>query len=323
MSVPSRARVALLTLALACTGAAGLAPTALAGKNLEIAVQDDTALLGRGPAVRDRALDAARGMGATRVRVNVIWSRVLSPAQANATTVPAAPSYDWAAYDGLIDAAAARGIRVQMTLMGPAPRFATANHALGGYKPNATYFARFARDTATHFRGRVNRYSIWNEPNYRGWIEPHKSSPALYRKLYTAGYSAIKVYSPGTQVLLGETAPNNDRNTIGPIAWLRSLTCVNAKYKRGRCKPLAADGFADHPYDYLRAPNVDRPGADDATMASVDELGKALAKLKAARVLRTPAGGTVPVYLTEYGYHTSESGKKGTADSKRAAYLTR
>ena len=42
----------------------------------------------------------------------------------------------------------------------------------------------------SHFRGLIDRYSIWNEPNYVGWIAPLSSGPKIYRALYTAGYAA-------------------------------------------------------------------------------------------------------------------------------------
>ena len=84
----------------------------------------------------------------------------------------------------MVDVAAERGIRVHAALTGPAPVWASGNRKLrGGVRPNARYW-EFAI-VAKHFKGRIDRYSIWNEPNWRTWLQPLKSGPRLYRDLYT------------------------------------------------------------------------------------------------------------------------------------------
>ena len=94
------------------------------------------------------------------------------------------------------------------------------------------------RAAAEHFKGRVDRYSIWNEPNYPAWISPQRQSPQIYRKLYEAGYKAIKEADPAAQVLIGETVPyggsRQARLATPPLKWLRDVACVNARYKRKR-----------------------------------------------------------------------------------------
>src|SRR5213082_2062929 len=78
-----------------------------------------------------------------------------------------------------------RQIRGQLDLSGPAPAWATGNHKQGVVKPNAKLFGEFAAVAARHFDGRVDRYSVWNEPNYVGWLAPRHSEPSLYRALYS------------------------------------------------------------------------------------------------------------------------------------------
>ena len=76
-------------------------------------------------------------------------------------------NYYFAGFDQLIDPAAENGIR--STSRSPARRRAGRRQALRSarrwYKPNATEFGKFAAIAAEHFKGRVDRYSIWNEPN--------------------------------------------------------------------------------------------------------------------------------------------------------------
>src|SRR6185437_10033956 len=119
------------------------------------------------------ALERAQRLGVTRLRVNVLWSRVVH--HANARKAPKHRAYDWGPFDSLIEAAGRHGIGLQLTLAGPAPRWATGNRTIGNVRPDTAAFARFARDAAEHFMGRVDRYSIWNEPNWHTWLQPSAS----------------------------------------------------------------------------------------------------------------------------------------------------
>src|SRR5919197_1624639 len=168
---------------------------------MEFALQDDDVFVHQLRYDRDRALDRAVALGATRIRVNVLWDRVL------VSGGPKHPVYDFSAIDALQADAAARGIELQRTLAGPAPAWATANHRVGIVAPDPGRFAAFVSVVARHFAGRVDRYSIWNEPNWNTWLAPGRRAPGLYRALYRAGYAAIKRVDPEAQVLIGELAP--------------------------------------------------------------------------------------------------------------------
>ena len=122
-----------------------------------------------------KPFDYARSLGVTRLRTNVLWSYTLPPSEYRAKKKPAVLHYDFSVFDRLIDRAAAAGIRVHVSLTGPAPRWANARHygeAKAWFKPNATEFGEFASVAAQHFKGRVDRYSIWNEPNWKTWLGP-------------------------------------------------------------------------------------------------------------------------------------------------------
>jgi hypothetical protein len=292
------------------------------GKNdkLEVALQDDAVFLNRSYYDRDRALAQAQQMGVTRLRVLVVWSRVPG-AEPNATQTPAHPKYDFAAYDGLIDDAAQHGIRVQLDLSGPAPAWAVGNHQQGIVKPNATKFGEFAAAAAKHFAGRVDRYSIWNEPNYIGWLAPQSEEPSLYRALYIQSYDAIKKADPSAQVLIGETAPYAESGrAMAPLEFLRKVTCRTQIYAPAKqCAPLHADGYAHHPYEFANPPQAPYPGADNVTVGSLDRLTSALDRLAQAKALLTPQGKPLDVYLTEFGYFAT--GPVAVPPAKRADYL--
>src|SRR5262249_21782072 len=156
------------------------------------------------------ALDQAEKLQTKRIRVNLLWARMLT-SNANAKTPPAnGAKYDFSKVDALQQEAEARGIKLQLTLTGPAPAWATKDHKAGPNEPDPQKFAAFVRTVAAHFDGRVDRYSIWNEPNLSAWLAPSAKAPKLYAHLYKAGYTAIKTVDPKAQVLFGELAPNRD-----------------------------------------------------------------------------------------------------------------
>lgn len=98
---------------------------------------------------------------------------------------------------------------------------------------------------------RVDHWSIWNEPNYTGSLEPLwlanapktkkqmvAVAPHHYRKLVDATYAGLVASGHGSdQILIGETAPRggkspkNLRNAIMPAEFMRELYCVTARFK--------------------------------------------------------------------------------------------
>jgi hypothetical protein len=269
-------------------------------------------------------LPLAQQLNATRIRVNVVWSYVVGKS-AKKKKKPKHVKYNWSGYDVLLGNAIMSGMKVQLALTGSAPAWATGNKRIGPVKPKAKYFKQFASAAAKHFKGRVDRYSIWNEPNHRGWIAPIKSQATIYRALYLAGYSAIKRADRHAHVMIGETSPfglARGRNAQPPLKFLRAVTCANKRYKRARkCGTLKTDGYAHHPYDFDHKPTYKYPGKDNVTIGVMSRLTKALSKLRKAKLLTTPSGGVPYIYLTEYGYFSS--GPRKVSASKHASYLVK
>ena len=275
-----------------------LALPGAAWARVEVGVQDDHVFLGH-YGNRDKAFDLAGRLHAQRIRV-----MVQSPKVARGR------GWDFSQFDALLDAADAHGMKLQVVLTGPA------------YKPNPRRFGRFVAAAARHFKGRVDRYSIWNEPNYKGWLAPVAAAPRLYRALYVTGYRTIKRIDPTAQVLIGETVPYEERHgrlAMAPLRFLREMLCVDARYRRSRCGHVNADGYAHHPYDFVHAPSYRYPGPDNATIGTLGRLTRALDKLRRIGALRGPHGGKLPLYLTEYGYFAS--GPRRISEARRGRYL--
>ena len=321
-----RMAIALLTTAAALVVSLAAAPSSQAARGMELAIQDEGVfVVGNKRWQGDKPYEYARAIGVTRIRVNLAWAYTMYPIQYSARKRPRVISYDFSNIDALVNRAAENGMRVHLSLTGPAPRWANSrkNQPQRGawYKPNATEFGKWASVVAAHFRGRVDRYSIWNEPNWKTWLGPLSRGPALYRSLYSRGYTAVKKADRRAKVLIGETSPYGRPGlSTAPLAFLRAVTCVNKKYKRARnCTKLKADGYAHHPYDFRHAPAFQYPGEDNVTIGTLSRLTKALDKLSRAGVLRKNGGGRMPLYLTEYGYFAS--GKRALSPRITSRYL--
>jgi hypothetical protein len=314
----------LLAPLLVCVFALGLTSSADAAKRMELAVQDDQVFL-KGLANPFTGFEKARELNATWIRVNLTWAEAVNGA--NRRKQPKNLTYNWIPWDDAVTRARAQGINVELTLTGPAPRWATGNRKKGVYKPKAGKFGAFARSAAEHFGPLgVKRYTIWNEPNLRRWLQPARQSARLYRNLYASAYRGINKASSRNQVLIGETAPYGQRDseglrTIAPLKWLRGVTRVNRRYRGHRGSTLRTDGYAHHPYDYKHKPTYRYPGKDNVTLATLGRLTKALSRLRSAGALKTPKGGVPYVYLTEYGYFAAYKYK--LPRKKQARYLVK
>ena len=223
-----------------------------------------------------------------------------------------------------------------LTVTSPVPRWATANRrAPYVTRPDDLDFEQFMTAVARHFGSEVSLYGIWNEPNIAGWLAPQfnadgtPASPRIYRGLYEAGYAGLQAAGIAhPKVLFGETAPFgfssvNPRtegigHDVAPLAFLRGALCLNAHYRRAAsCAPLAAYGYAHHPYTYPAVQGVYyRPPARDQVTIGV------LARLSAALDAAGRAGSItahLPIYLTEFGVQSKPSGL-GVSLERQAAY---
>jgi hypothetical protein len=292
--------------------AAALFPAAAsAAPRMEFALQDDAVFVEQRWMTREKALEHARALGTKRLRVNILWARTLVSGADQRTSPAEGPRYDFSKVDALHSQAAAHGIKLQLTVTGPAPAWATKDGKVGGHQPDPAKFGAFVRTVAAHFKGRVDRYSVWNEPNLSAWLSPSRTAPAQYRGLYKAAYAAIKTVDPNSKVLFGELAPNRDGRTIAPLKFLRDAAPARAKLK--------ADGLAHHAYQFTAAPTKATGGREDAPISRLPRLTKALDQLARNKGLSTPKGKGLDVYITEFGYLTA--GKRAVAARNHTPWL--
>jgi len=359
----------ILLAALAFALVPALAPVAArASAGQDSIFQEDDLLLRTDASGREATLDQLRALGVDTIHTLVGWS-ALAP-DPTSKTRPHFEAFDpddypadgFAAYDGLLRSAQRRGMQVIFTVSGFAPAWASN---CGGpvsvrrtCKPDAGAFRSFVAMLGRRYSGsydpgdgqgplpRVDRWSIWNEPNQSGWLYPqqvrHGSSvipfaPILYRKMIRGATGALDATGHGSdQILLGETAPlgrttgSLGKRSLAPMDFLRETFCLDRHWRpyRGRdarlrhCSSrerLDVNGLAHHPY--TRAASRDPRasiGRGDITVATLSRLR--LAADRAARQRVIPRG--VPLYLTELGFQTDPPDRlAGTSLGLQAKWL--
>jgi hypothetical protein len=110
--------------------------------------------------------------------------------------------YDFGRYDQLVNAARSRGLGdITFRLMGT-PAYVESSRpnvdaTLSASHPNAALAGKFAEQVAEHFRGRVGRYGVWNEPNIASFInQDTRKAASTYRQIYRDMYRSLKGVDP-------------------------------------------------------------------------------------------------------------------------------
>ncbi|HYZ27667.1 MAG TPA: hypothetical protein VE570_01315 [Thermoleophilaceae bacterium] len=201
---------------------------------------------------------------------------------------------------------------------------AVGSAASGSSSQGSPQAAGAAPEPAAPPLPRVSTWTIWNEPNHKGFVQPQwrkqgsrlvPSSPYIYRALVDAAYPAIKELQPDAMVLVGGTSsmgserPASETDGEPPLVFLRALACVDRKLRpitSGPCanfKPLPGDGYAHHPYSLLHTPDwSDKKHPDYVMMGDISRLTGTLGRLAAMHRI-DPAVRNV--WLTEYGYESN------------------
>ncbi len=314
------------------------APAALASRTQLSVMEDDHLLLYSGDATREAALDQMQRLGVTTVHALVIWRR-LAP-QPGSSTRPAFDAADpaayagWEPYDGLVEGALARGIKVLLTPTGPMPDWASqcGRGAARRWvcRPRVSDYADFVHALGTRYP-QVDGWSLWNEPNHRSWLVPQTGAARRYRELATAGLAALTATGHGADLrLIGETAPGGGRNSTAPVDFMRELFCLDtdgrpyagrAARTRGcaRRPHFTVAGVSDHPYTSgaIGSPSAFRGRPGDAPIASVGRLVTLLDRAARFGIV----GRGAPVYLTEFGFQSRPPDRFGLSLGMQAAYL--
>jgi polysaccharide biosynthesis protein PslG len=132
----------------------------------------------------------------------------------------------WAKYDQIIDLTEEYGLRLQVRL-DKAPAWAFEEEAEGSYPPpdDMQDFVNFAVAVAERYKGRIQHYQIWNEPNiYPEWGN-QAVNPEAYTDMLCRTYTALKAVDPDIVVIsaaLGPTIALTERD-LNDLIYLQRM----------------------------------------------------------------------------------------------------
>lgn len=144
-----------------------------------------------------RALPFAGGLGVKHARLTATWEGV----------EPRAGEYDFAWLDEIVDGLLAQGVTPWLTL-GLGSRVYSPEAPAPVWSPLANErskqaWLRYVRKTVERYRGKVDEWEIWNEPEFENYWGPNPPAAQEYVDLVRHTVPAIRTANPKATVIGG------------------------------------------------------------------------------------------------------------------------
>ena len=304
-----------------------LLPAAAQGGGLRTAVVDGKFAHSQ----RNGALAKARAVGATMVRIDLVWPEVVSVRRAGFRAEnPNDPSYNWTRFDATITAAKKANLDPIISIVW-APRWAERASAgrPGTRKPNPIAYGKFAHAAAKRYSGSfvpngdpdgeplpaVRHWMAWNEPNRDYFLMPQYAagrlvSAAHYRAMVSRLSSGVKSVNPRNVVIAGGLAPIGRPGKPAPLAFMRGMLCVSKSLHRScdmRGNPLRIDVWSHHPYT-SGGPTHSAAG-DNVSLGGLQKMRRVLRA--AVRLGHVRSSAPVGFWVTEFSWDSSPPDPRG------------
>ena len=227
-------------------------------------------LWGQPESVIERTLVQARTMGFRWVKQRFEW-RFIEPHEKG--------SFEWQEPDRVVSAIRSAGLGI-IARVDNQPAWANAERLFPVTAPpdRLQDWADYLFALASRYRGQIQAYEIWNEPNIaREWGE-RRPDPREYTELLKVSYEAIKRADPAALVISAGLSPTTERSdrAIPPLEYLEAMYQAGARD--------AFDLLGAHAAGFKAPPDLD-PGevARQADLTNNDPSDPALKRVYAFR----------------------------------------
>ncbi|MBN9388024.1 MAG: hypothetical protein J0I20_08245 [Chloroflexi bacterium] len=236
----------------------------------------------------------AKDMGVGWTREEIGWNRV----------EPKPGQWNFGFADKAVNAALSRNIQVLGLLEYNVSRDGAGNASISYSMPDLNAWANYVRQTVSHFKGKVNYWQIWNEPQDPRYFA--SADPGQYAQLLAVSYDTIKSIDPNIKVLCAGFVPVGNG-----LDWMDAMIAAGGRDK--------FDILAIHPYVNDPTPNTPN-GSMSPERGYWLSAGMNLAQGLAARL------GNRPIWATEFGFNLTDTDpgryNQVTAD-QQANYIVR
>jgi hypothetical protein len=194
-------------------------------------------------------------------------------------------SFDFSHYDSYVDNGRKAGKKIAAVLAYDAPWLYPNEKRKNDIAPeHLPLFLNFVEKTVDHFRGRVDAWEIWNEPNFMFW----KGSDEDFFELTKSAARKIR-----------ETDP--EANILGGAFWRVPKGFIRAMFKAGALEDV--DGLAFHPYAINPRGAVKLYDKFTSVLAEFDYQG--------------------PLWVTEMGYPTGGWYPTSVSEDEQPSYMVK
>lgn len=230
---------------------------------------------------------------------------------------------NWSELDAVANDAAAGGLDVMFSVV-CAPTWAAVPN--GAFPKDPALLATFMSSMASHFKGRVEAYEVWNEANFAREVGPGNINAGNYVEILKAVYPAVKNADPSAIVISGAPTPTgvNDPNVAqDDLTYLSNMYA----YQNGVVKGLF-DVLGAHPQGYGNAPEETVSNHTQPNFSNHPSFF--FRRVEDYRNLMTQVGDANKViWATETGYDSNPQAPasyeyaRGISEAQQADYLER
>lgn len=186
----------------------------------------------------EQTLQWAQGLGVEWVKQQVDWN-LIDHGSGN---------MDWVLLDRAVHRADGYGFRILLSVVS-APGHLRSDPT--GFGPPDDYgeFRRFMQQMAERYRGRVDAYELWNEPNLAREWSGDVLDPARFVALVAEGAQGVRAGDPTALVISGApgvTGINDGVTAIDDRVFFRGMVAAGV----GQW----VDGIGVHPYGFANPP---------------------------------------------------------------------
>ena len=316
---------------------AAAARPASQSRYLVTGIFDDAHIFGGDPATVFPELNQ---LHVRMIRVTLWWGGPLgvAPQRPAIAADPGDAAYRWAAYDRVVRAAGAAGIRVMFTILGT-PFWESGIAAWNRAPRDAKDLQAFATAAARRYDGTfrvgdatalpaVRYWTAWNEPNSPVFLRPQYrrvggkwvvQSGRDYARICNAVVAGVKsgggaraLVACGVTAPRGNNEPSTARASVSPLAFVQAMWAAGAR---------GFDAYAHHPYYGApnETPSTPPPQGTRGQPPTAVTLGNFSSLV---REVTRRYGSSVRFWITEYGYQTNPPDKTfGVSWAKQALYL--
>ena len=199
---------------------------------------------------RNRVFNMVNDLNYKWVKQQIEWKETENPKG----------TYYWDELDRVVNDAQAHNLKVLVTIT-KAPEWATGGG--NGFPKDPKDLGDFMLAMATHFKGRIGAYEIWNEQNLTG--ESGVIDPGRYVELLKEAYLGVKAVDPSAVIVTGALAPTGVNDPLGKRApnvdgVIPDLDYLNQmfQYNDGEVR-LYYDALGSHPYGFNNPPDTKWP----------------------------------------------------------------